>query len=347
LCDAASRIATGRDMAVMSCPPDDAEAKKMITAVAIAADQILLIDNIVGDFGGPSLCAALTGTVWKDRILGRSERVELPLTTCWWATGNNVVLAGDMPRRVLHCRMDCRAENPEERTGFKHANLREYIAENRPRLLGAALTVLRGYCAAGRPDMKLKPWGSFEGWSNLVRQAVVWAGLPDPGGAREELARRSDREAGALRGLIAGLAELDPESVGVTAAEIVKALDVAPPSTIPQRLEGLRDAVLELCPAAGGKLPNIRSVGNKLRRLRGRIVGGRMIDSRDGAGGKVLWLISCSSDSSCSTANLRAAISENPLVEEKKPNRTERPEEQLDQLEQLTPADETEVVWTQ
>ena len=29
--------------------------------------------------------------------------------------------------------------------------------------------------------------GSYEGWSNLVREAVVWCGLPDPGETRQEL----------------------------------------------------------------------------------------------------------------------------------------------------------------
>ncbi|HUY32079.1 MAG TPA: hypothetical protein VMV69_04805 [Pirellulales bacterium] len=354
LCNSASWICTGRDMAVMSCPAEDAEAKKMITSVAIGGDQILLIDNIVGDFGGPSFCAALTSTTWKDRLLGVNKVVELPLLTCWWATGNNVVLTGDgMARRVLHSRMDCRAENPEERTGFRHDDLRKYISANRTRLLGAALTILRGYCAAGRPDMKLKPWGSFEGWSNLVRQAVVWAGMPDPGQAREELAKRSDREAGALRGLIAGLTELDSDGIGVTAAEIIRALDPTPPATVPQWLEGLRDAILELCPAAAGKLPGSRSVGNKLRRLRGRVVGGRMIDSRDGAGGKVLWLVSssessCSSDSSCSAGNPTHGESRNPTGEEKKSYGAEGPVDQLDPLDQLATTEEIEqeAVWT-
>ena len=30
------------------------------------------------------------------------------------------------------------------------------------------------------PDLRLPAWGSLEGWSGLVRSAVVWAGLSDP-----------------------------------------------------------------------------------------------------------------------------------------------------------------------
>src|SRR5690606_32223409 len=106
-------------------------------------------------------------------------------------------------------------ENPEQRVDFKHKNLLAWVAKNRSELLSAALTILAAYCRAGRPDQHLKPWGSFEGWSDLVRQAIVWIGMPDPGETREELARSSDREAAALRALIESWHEIDPEGTGL------------------------------------------------------------------------------------------------------------------------------------
>lgn len=41
----------------------------------------------------------------------------------------------------------------------------------------------------GRPDdsARLPPWGSYEPWSDLIRGAIVWAGMPDPRGACEQL----------------------------------------------------------------------------------------------------------------------------------------------------------------
>ena len=36
------------------------------------------------------------------------------------------------------------------------------------------------------------PFGSFEGWSHLVREAIVWAGQPDPCSTRAKLAESSD-----------------------------------------------------------------------------------------------------------------------------------------------------------
>lgn len=285
LADAASLIITGRLIARMSCPKDDDEMRKRITAIALGADQMILIDNIKGELGSASLDAALTGTIWKDRILGRSEIVEMPLVTTWSATGNNVVLLADTSRRVCHIRLESKLENPEEREGFKHPNLLGWVRDERPRLLSAALTILFAYCRNGRPGQGLKAWGSFEAWSDLVRQALVWAGMPDPGETREELARSSDREAAALRALIAGWPEIDPDGAGMTAAKLLDRLEKSP-----DEYDLFRSAVLDLCPAPAGKLPGTRSLGNKLRHLRGRVVGGRSIDSRD-QHGTAVWYV--------------------------------------------------------
>jgi putative DNA primase/helicase len=46
----------------------------------------------------------------------------------------------------------------------------------------AALTVIKAYIEAGRPQV-LGPLGSFEKWSTDVRGALVWLGEPDPIGS--------------------------------------------------------------------------------------------------------------------------------------------------------------------
>lgn len=147
------------------------------------------------------------------------------------------------------------------------------------------MTILYAYCQAGRPSQSLKPWGSFEEWSDLVRQALVWIGMPDPGETREELARSSDREAAALRAVIQGWSEIDADETGLTAAKLLERLEKSP-----EEYELLRSAILDLSPAPAGKLPGARSLGNKLRRVRGRVVGGKAIDSRDQHGTSV-WFV--------------------------------------------------------
>jgi hypothetical protein len=286
LADIVALIVTGREMSRMSNPNDDDEARKRITALAVSGDTLCLIDNIVGGLGCASLDAALTGTAWKDRILGRSEMVEMPLFVTWSATGNNVALQADTSRRVAHIRLDSGLENPEQRDGFEHPNLREYVRQNRPKLLADALTILTAYCIAGRPIRKLPPWGSYEGWSDFIRQALVWCGQPDPGATRTELVHQSDREVIALRELLGGWDELDSSGGGLTTGEVLDRINKHP-----MRFELVRNAIAELCPAPAGKLPSIRSLGSKLSHIRGRVVGGKHLDRRTNRENKAVWLV--------------------------------------------------------
>ncbi|MCX7421964.1 MAG: hypothetical protein NT013_20810 [Planctomycetia bacterium] len=276
LCDLVGLIVTGREMPRMNNPENDSEARKRITAVAVNGDSLCLIDNVKGYLGCPSLDAALTATSWKDRLLGKTEIVEFPLKATWCATGNNVVLKADTSRRVCHSRLESTLENPEQRDGFAHENLKAYVLQNRSKLLADALNVLAAYCLAGRPKQALPPWGSFEGWSDLVRQAIVWCGHPDPGATRTELVNSSDSEAIALRDIIEGWSELDPDHFGLTSSEIIAKLE----QNLTQH-ERIRGAFLELCPTKDARqLPSAGSLGKKLGQLKGRVVSGQFIDKR-------------------------------------------------------------------
>ena len=163
LADAASLIAYGRTAPRKTFSPDDNEQRKAITATAIKALPSVLLDNVDCTLGGASLDAALTAMTWTDRILGASKTTgELLLRTVWMATGNNLRFGSDLARRVLPIRLAPQVENPEERTDFEHSDLLSWVRENRPTLAVAALTVLRGYCVAGRPVQADGAWGSYE-----------------------------------------------------------------------------------------------------------------------------------------------------------------------------------------
>jgi hypothetical protein len=277
LTDATSIITTGRAMARMSLPRDDDEFRKRITALAVAGESHILIDNVAGSFGSPSLDAALTATSWSDRILGQTAMASnVPLYATWYATGNNIVLVGDTARRVVYVRLESPLENPEGRADFHHPDLLGWVRQERPRLTAATVTILAAYCAAGRPDMRPTQWGSFEGWSALVRQAVVWIGLPDPGSTRTELATQADREAVALRQLIVGWQEMDTAGVGMTVGAVLREL-----GEHPREHEGLRAALWDIAPPKDAKTLNPCSIGMKLHHLRRRVVGGKYLDQRN------------------------------------------------------------------
>jgi hypothetical protein len=156
----------------------------------VAGREVYLFDNLTGTVGNAAIAAALTTTPWLDRILTTNTEYSGPLRTVWYATGNNIDWAEDVARRVLPIRLLTDMERPEERpaSDFKHERLVEYIQANRPKLLSAALIVLRGWVVAGRPTRKLASWGSYEAWSDVVRQSIVCAGQCDPVGAKPKSA---------------------------------------------------------------------------------------------------------------------------------------------------------------
>jgi hypothetical protein len=288
LTDVASILATGSPMARTAWPGNDKETQKSITAIALEAWPVVLFDNITTVLGSPSFEAALTGTTWQGRILGESRTTGLlPLTTVWLASGNNLQLSGDMARRTMMCRLESPLEHPEDRKDIRQPDLKAYVRRERARLAVSGLTILRAYFAAGCPDMQIPAWGSFEAWSNLIRQALVWVGQPDPWQTRDAM-RDVDQSAEILRLLHAGIEQADVEGNGVTAADIVRLLDAQVGEDKVDAWSTLRIAIEELC---DGRKITSQKVGCGLRKFRGRVSAGKRLNSRPGHGGVKLWFI--------------------------------------------------------
>ncbi|MBM3978693.1 MAG: hypothetical protein FJ304_00120 [Planctomycetes bacterium] len=287
LADVLALTVTGRRFPVMSYTSDRDELRKRITTLAVEGDRMVLLDNLAGAVGNDVFDAALTADRWKDRLLGGNRVYDGPLHVTWFATGNNVQLHGDTSRRVCHCRMESPDERPEMKTGFKYPDLRAHVRANRGALLSAALTILRGWVVAGKPTHGLTPWGSFEGWSAVVREVLVFAGLPDPGETRLALQSAADCEALAMSALLDTLERMDSECRGVTTGEIIDAIR-KPADPPPAWLPDLRAAVEELC----GKVDS-RALGYRFRHFARRNFNGRMIDRKQtvSADNSVRWYV--------------------------------------------------------
>ena len=177
LVDLASLIATGREASVISQGKTEEELEKRLGALLLAGDLIIAIDNCAHPVDSEFLCSMLTQAKVRPRILGRSEAPELPANGLITATGNNLVLVGDLTRRAIICTLDPKVERPELREFDR--NPMTTARENRHAYLAAALTILRAYHVAGRPDQP-PALGSFETWSGWVRGALMWLGQADP-----------------------------------------------------------------------------------------------------------------------------------------------------------------------
>jgi hypothetical protein len=288
LADSVSYLVTGREMPRMPQADDGEEERKRITAIALSAFRCVLLDNVT-KLGSTALDAALTGNTWTERILGESRQVVLPLTSCWYATGNNVRLLGDIVRRTLHVRLESSDENPEQRSNFRHPDLVDWVRQERTRLVTAALTMLRAYCVAGRP-YELQAWGSFEGWSRMVRGAVVFAGLDDPGETRKALAETSDTDAANVYELLCGWTEMAGD-VGTSRGAMTPGTAAATLASATHKYQRLRDALAEFCRVSKGGSPSAADIGYVLRRFRGRVVDGRKLAMASIVRGQKTWIV--------------------------------------------------------
>ena len=198
LIDVVSMISTGRPCPVITAAPDETETEKRIAGLLLAGYPVVSIDNCNGELGGDLLCQAIERPIVRIRRLGASDIVEIDSCVTMFATGNNLRVRGDMVRRSLIAELDAQVERPE---------LRQFAADpvatvqaDRAWYVSACLIIARAYIEAGRPG-KLPPIASFEGWSDLVRSALVWLGCADPA-LSMECARDDDPELGDLREMI-------------------------------------------------------------------------------------------------------------------------------------------------
>lgn len=285
LVDAAVRLACGHDAERTALSHQDEEQRKQITSLLLGGDPVILVDNVASNrkLGGAALDSVLTSVTWKERLLGQTSHVSVPARAVWWATGNNLQLAGDLARRCLKIRLASPLENPEARTDFKYPDLLREIERRRHVLVASALTILRAHAVAGRPG-SFRTWGSFESWSRLIPPALTWVGLSNPMDVRATEDESADEERLHAAAVIAALAYItggEPERA-ITARELVARLyptgttfeeDLPPdPDT---SFPAAREA-LEVATSAKG-VPNARAVGQFLRRIVGRVVDGRRV----------------------------------------------------------------------
>ncbi len=224
LVNVAGIIATGAAVPCMSSV-EEAEFEKRIVSALLGGQPMLLIDNVRGKIGSATLDALLTTDgEWSGRLLGKSETVNLPMQLVVYVTGNNLKIGGDLARRCIPVFLDSKLERPEHRTDFRHPKLVAHVKANRARAVAAVLTIVKAYLAAGAPEVALKPLGSFEAWTAIVRAPLVWLGCADPVAGQEVLREDADEALAGWRDALAALAGRFKDD-SFTAAAVVRELE--------------------------------------------------------------------------------------------------------------------------
>jgi hypothetical protein len=294
-------IGTGTDPGLANSGANEAEFRKSITSFLLSGQPVMILDNQVGRLGGEALDRLLTSGKWTDRLLNHNRVVTLKNDIVTIVTSNNAVVGGDTCRRSLSARLVPECEYPENRE-FRRTDLLRHVEQNCHELTLAAITILRWQIANRYPTTKVidriadggvvvrspvRPFGSFEGWSRLVRQAVIHLDLPDPVGTQATI-RELDDQAIADRRFVTALANWKPDWSGTT-EELVRAISsLGDDSELRRAFDGfLREEDFD------GKGPMPNRVGYRLRALRDRRFGSWAIVNKGDCRNGARWGLRC------------------------------------------------------
>jgi len=299
--DVISLIATGRTAPRMTFPETDEELEKVLSGYALSGARLVNFDNVARAFGGAALdkCITASSTV-QLRILGTQDMPVLPWLALILASGNNVYARGDMLARVLCPRLESPLENPETRDSYSRPDrggedaLCAWVRGARRHLVVDALTLLRAFCVAGKPAQPVPKFGGFSAWRSLIAQAMVWAGAPDPLGARRGLGGDDDPQRANEAGLVSGWARLCAEQgvPSLTASGAIAHLYPPPRrDDPPDRHDGLRESIQGLTGCRPGFPPAADRLGRALRKLKARPLGGKKLTVDGETSGAVRWMV--------------------------------------------------------
>jgi hypothetical protein len=158
---------------------------------------------------------------------------------------------------------------------------RQEARVNRPNLVAAGLCVLLGYIVAGKPN-PLAAWGGFETW-NLVREALVWLGYPDPATTRDRLFADDPK-----KGELVEILRLWREAHGGQEMRLNEIRIEGEDGDAPGSSLMLMN---ELIAMTRHRDFNARSIGRHLQQHVDRVADGRVLKSRvDSTGTRLYWV---------------------------------------------------------
>ena len=164
-------IATGSSAAMTQAPTSRDEWGKLLLSELSAGRAVIVFDNITGKLASSELSTAITQRIYNGRVLGRTRTLQVENQPCWIATGINIELGGDLPRRCVWARMDPQDARPwlRDRSAFRHPDLLAWAKRERGRIIAAVLTIARAWIRSGRPVPGGTPLlAVFEDWCEVL-----------------------------------------------------------------------------------------------------------------------------------------------------------------------------------
>jgi hypothetical protein len=178
LADCLLAPACGRDIGAAQFPASEGQRRLRITGALRAGAPAFKWDNVTGRVDSAAFASALTEDRWNT-----DKGENLPIRLTWVLTSNGARPSSDIARRAVMIRLDAGVEKPARRTGptpdtpWRHT-LPAWAWQQRPELVGAALTICRAWIAAGMPRGRGgSAMGSYEAWEGVMAGILETAGI--------------------------------------------------------------------------------------------------------------------------------------------------------------------------
>lgn len=191
LTDVCSIIANGEVTPALALPTSKEEMAKTLITIMADGSNMIYFDNIDQSIDSGELASAMTAPKYKARMLGKSQSIEAEVRAVWVLCGNNVRLSQELIRRLVMVDLDARMANPEKRSGWRHADIRGWVGQNRGKLVWACLTLIQNWVAKGMKPEPSAILNSYENWSRVMGGILRDAGLGGFLANREELRERA------------------------------------------------------------------------------------------------------------------------------------------------------------
>ncbi len=255
----------------VSYPKNSEEAVKVILSALLGSPSVIEFDDMTHDWVAHGVINRLFTNEWiTDRILGASKMATVSTRVLILASGNNVGPVRDLMRRVLQIHLDPRCDSPVS-LSYRKDPL-DLMRKNRAKYVGAALTVVQAWLAAGSPKTDVSNIASFGGeWADFCRHPLIWLGQADPAdGFFEQLKSDPDVE------ILGRLLKQWDKAFGANPKPLRAVL-----MALPNHLD-LHDAIAEFPVMERGEV-NRSKFGWFLKKNANRIVDGLMFERVDGS----------------------------------------------------------------
>ena len=155
------------DIPVTGTPKDEPEMEKKLFTLLREGAPVIFFDNFRGKLASASLEACLTASLFRSRILGGNTSETVPVNSMFCLTSNQAELNMDVAQRTVWIRLDPKTSAPEDRQGFKQANLRKWTKQHGPEIVSAGMGMVREWVRQGRPDGSRRKSTALD-WSLMV-----------------------------------------------------------------------------------------------------------------------------------------------------------------------------------